>query len=252
MSDSTPGDEEIDILQALGVQISEAVANARLHADVREKEAGMEVLINELVRAQEDERSRISSELHDGAGQELTSLLFRLKAIEGKNDSPEMRQAVGALCTDLSQAIEHIRELSHVLRPPDLDHLGLTPTLRNLMDDMTSKADILGVFETNLEGYRLEPNVEITLYRIAQEALTNVVRHAGASQVRMGLQRCGADLELSIEDDEVGFDTDDVADGVNAHIGLASIEERTAQLGGVMEVTTARNQGTRLMVRIPG
>jgi len=251
-SNDKPGEEEIDILQALGMQISEAVANARLHADVREKEAGMEVLINELVRAQEDERSRISSELHDGAGQELTSLLLRLKAIEGKSDGLEMRQAVGALCTDLSQAIEHIRELSHVLRPPDLDQLGLTPILRNLVDDMTSEADILGFFETNLEGYRLEPNVEITLYRIAQEALTNVVRHASASQARMDLQRCGVDLELSIEDDGVGFDTDDMAASGNAHIGLASIEERTAQLGGVMEVKTAKGQGTRLMVRIPG
>lgn len=251
-SDSEPGEEEIDILHALGIQISEAVANARLHADVREKEAGMEVLINELVRAQEDERSRLSSELHDGAGQELTSLLLRLKAIEGKSDRSEMQQAVGALCTDLSQAIEHIRELSHVLRPPDLDQLGLTPTLRNLVDDMMGEAGVLGVFETNLEGYRLEPNVEITLYRIAQEALTNVVRHAAASQVRMVLQRCGADLELIIEDDGIGFDPEDLAARGRAHIGLASIEERTAQLGGVLEVETAKGHGTRLSVRIPG
>ncbi|MGA9531501.1 MAG: sensor histidine kinase, partial [Anaerolineales bacterium] len=227
-------------------------ANARLHADVREKEAGMEILVNELVRAQEDERSRLSAELHDGAGQELTSLLLRLKAVEGKSDNPDVQGALGALCTDLSQAIEHVRELSHQLRPPDLDQLGLAPTLRYLVDDMLTETGVQGSFVSNLEGYRLDPNLEITLYRIAQEALTNVIRHAEAGQARLSLQRCGVDLELVVEDDGVGFNPNDLASSGNAHIGLASIQERTERMGGTLEVKTGEGQGTRLMVRIPG
>ncbi|MGA9534029.1 MAG: ATP-binding protein [Anaerolineales bacterium] len=250
--DREPGAEEIDILQALGAQISEAVANARLHADVREKEAGMEILVNELVRAQEDERSRLSAELHDGAGQELTSLLLRLKAVEGKSDNPDVQGAVQALCTDRSQAIEHVRELSHQLRPPDLDQLGLAPTLRYLVDDMLAETGVRGTFDSNLEGYRLDPNLEITLYRIAQEALTNVIRHAEAGQARLSLHRCGVDLELVVEDDGVGFNPNDLGSSGNAHIGLASIQERTERMGGTLEVKTGEGQGTRLMVRIPG
>lgn len=250
--DREPGEEEMDILQALATQISEAIANARLHADVREKEAGMEILVNELVRAQEDERSHLSSELHDGAGQELTSLLLRLKALESKCDQEETRRKVRALCSDLSQSIEHLREISHQLRPPDLDQLGLAPTLRYLVNDMLAETGVLGAFESNLEGYRLEPNLEITLYRIAQEALTNVVRHAGARRAVVSLQRCGADLELVVEDDGSGFNPDDLAASGNAHIGLASIQERTERMGGTLEVKTAEGEGTRLMVRIPG
>jgi signal transduction histidine kinase len=250
--DRDPGEEEIDILKALATQISEAVANARLHADLRDKEVGMEVLVNELVRAQEDERTRLSSELHDGAGQELTSLLLRLKALESKCEQDEARQRVRAVCSDLSQSIEHLRELSHQLRPPDLDQVGLAPTLRYLVDDMLEETGISGDFKSNLEGYRLEPNLEITLYRIAQEALTNVVRHARASQAVVALRRSGHDLELVVEDDGIGFNPDDLATSGNAHIGLASIQERTQRMGGTLEVTTGEGKGTRLMVRIPG
>jgi len=244
-------DEEIELIGALGVQVSEAVANARLHADLRDKEAGMEALLHSLVTAQEDERAVISSELHDGAGQELTSVLLRLTSLSAKDDISVLQAGISDLCVELSDAIEHIRSLSHLLRPPDLEQLGLGPTLRNLLTDMLGQNGMLVVFDSNLDGERLDPTLEITLYRIAQEALTNIARHACAQQTSLSVQLLDDELLLEIEDDGTGFDPDHlVVEGV-AHIGLASIQERAERLGGSFVVRTGPGQGTHLTVRIP-
>lgn len=251
IEDAGPTVEELELLHAIGSQISEAVANARMHADLKDKEAGMEILVNQLGRAQEAERSRLSAELHDGSGQELTSLLLRLKAIEDRAQSDRIRDDIQLLCADLSQAIEHLRELSHQLRPPDLDHLGLAPTLRFLVEDMLAETGMQAGFACNLDGQRLDPNVEITLYRIAQEALTNAIRHAQASHLSLSLMRGTDGLQLIVEDNGVGFDPDELALAGNAHIGLASIQERTERMGGYMEVSTGKGQGTKLTVNVP-
>lgn len=249
--ESAPDEFELDLLDAIGSQVSEAVANARLHSDLQAKEAGMEALLNSLVTAQEDERSLISSELHDGAGQELTSVLLRLKALSEKKDPVALRAGVGELCTVLSGAIENIRQLSHQLRPPDLEQLGLAPTLRNLVVDTVGEAGLEVGLRCNLEHERLDPLLEITLYRIAQEALTNIVRHADAERAALSLIAEEEGVSLIVEDDGAGFDPDDLAHSSRAHIGLASIQERAERLQGKFEVATGPGMGTRLSVWIP-
>lgn len=249
--DAPPDEHEHDLLDAIGSQVSEAVANARLHADLQAKEAGMETLLSSLVTAQEDERTLISSELHDGAGQELTSLLLRLKALSEKQDPDALREGVGELCTELSGAIENIRQLSHQLRPPDLEQLGLAPTLRNLVMDTVGEAGLEVGLRCNLEDQRFDPTLEITLYRIAQEALTNIVRHAEADWAALALITGDAGINLIIEDDGIGFDPDELVNSSTTHIGLASIQERTERLQGQFEVATGPGMGTRLSVWIP-
>lgn len=249
--DTPPGDEKIDLLDALGAQVSEAVANARLHADLKAKEAGMETLLHSLDAAQEAERSRISRELHDGAGQELTSVLLRLKSLESKSDIDVLRLGISDLCIDLSQAIGHIRTLSHQLRPPALEQLGLGPTLRNLTVDMLGTAGMTLDIRLDLDGHRLDPSVEISLYRIVQEALTNIARHADASAAGLSLQFTSDDLLLEVEDDGRGFDPNLVSTSGTSHIGLAGIQERTERLGGSFAVESAPDRGTRLVIRIP-
>lgn len=243
--------DDMDLLAALGAQVSEAVANARLHADVREKEAGMQALVHSLVTAQEDERSLISSELHDGTGQELTSVLLQLKALESKHKVGELKAGLSNVCEDLSQAIERLRSLSHQLRPPDLEQLGLGPTLRNLMTDMLGDAGIVFRFRSRVDGLRLDPTIEITLYRIAQEALTNITRHAQPTSVHLTLGVTEEELTLVVEDDGRGFDPDELMASERGHIGLASIQERAERLGGSLVVASAPGEGTRLTVRIP-
>ncbi|MDX1600110.1 MAG: HAMP domain-containing protein [Anaerolineales bacterium] len=248
---SPPDHEEMELMGAIGAQISEAVANARLHADLTAKEAGMEALVSSLVTAQEDERARISAELHDGAGQELTSVLLRLKALDSPDAPAPTRAKVEDLCGELSQAIENLRELSHQLRPPDLDQLGLVPTLRNLLTDTAGQAGLDVELESNLQQPRLDPHLEITLYRIAQEALTNVVRHADAGWAKLSLTEAGGEITLVVEDDGVGFDPDLLARSDRGHLGLASIQERAERMQGGIEVSTRPGVGTRLTVRVP-
>lgn len=245
---SLPNEDELDMLEALGVQVSEAVANARLHADLRDKESGMETLLHALSTAQEDERSLIAAELHDGAGQELTSVLLRLKALEARQDPVEIRAGIEQLCVDLSGAIESIRTLSHRIRPPDLDQLGLGPTLRNLMVDMLDQTGVEYSFVSDLDGQRLDPAVEITLYRIAQEAITNITRHANARRASLALRLHENQLLMEIEDDGAGFDPDRLTRSGGTHIGLASIQERVERMGGSFVVRTAPGHGTQLCI----
>jgi signal transduction histidine kinase len=243
--------EETNLLQAMGVQMSEAILNARMHSDLRQKEAGMEHLLNALVHAQEDERNRISIELHDDSGQELTSILLRLKALEQKEDISDIRYGVSEMCAELSHAIEHIRELSHRLRPPDLEPLGLGPTLHSLVKDMLADSPIEFNYTSEMAVERMDPSIEITLYRIAQEGLTNILRHSRANHAEVTLISDDREVALQILDDGVGFDLDQIANSDKIHIGLASIQERVETLGGILEVYTAPNAGTRLSVRIP-
>lgn len=248
---SQPSEEQLDLLEALGTQVSEAIANARLHTDLHNKEAGMETLLNALTNAQEDERAAISAELHDGAGQELTSILLRLKALESQEDGKALRSGIGDLCVAQSNAIEQLRSLSHQLRPPDLEQLGLGPTLYNLATEMLGQSGVTVGFESNLNGQRLDSTIEITLYRIAQEALTNITRHAQASEVKLSVQLREPRLRLVIEDNGVGFDPDQLGSSGVAHIGLASIQERAERLGGAFFVRTSPGEGTQLIVSVP-
>jgi signal transduction histidine kinase len=246
-----PYQEELELLDAIGVQVSEAVASARLHDNLRREEAGRRALMASLATAQEDERARLSAELHDGTGQELTSLLLRLKTLEYEEDGKDFGLRVEDLCTDLSGSIERLRELSHQLRPPDLEQLGLGPAMRNLAEDMFGGQPIQCQIKCRLAGQSMPDGVQISLYRIAQEALTNIVRHSRASSVVIS---CGLDhgwAELKIEDNGVGFNPDDLADDGQTHFGLASIQERAERLGGSLEVQTALGAGTSLQVFIP-
>ncbi len=248
---NTPADDELDLLDAIGAQVSEAVANARLHSDLQVKEAGMEALLNSLVTAQEDERSLISGELHDGAGQELTSVLLQLKVLSEQEDPTKLRAGLSDVCGSLSGAIENLRQLSHQLRPPDLEQLGLAATLRNLLADTVGEAGLEVGMRSNLEDERLDPTLEITLYRIAQEALTNIVRHADANLVALSLMSEDSGIRLIIEDNGKGFDPDQLAHAGGSHIGLASIQERAERMQGQFEVATGPGMGTRLSVWIP-
>jgi signal transduction histidine kinase len=245
---SEPGNEDIELLSTIGAQVSEAVANARLHATVREKEAARRALLQALMKAQEDERLRLARELHDGAGQALTSLLVRLKALEGPGDDRD----IAGMCRDISATIERVRGIAYRLRPAALEELGLEVALRTLAEDMTGEAGLELRFNSNLGDARFPEEVETTLYRIAQEGLTNIVRHAACRSVHVELIRLPYAACLQIEDDGCGFDPDELARAGGARsLGLIGIRERAEHLGGSVAVLSAPDSGTSLQVRIP-
>lgn len=247
-----PNEDDQDLLAAIGTQISEIVANAWLRLKLEEKEVARQALLESLVEAQEEERSRLARELHDGAGQMLTSLLVRIKTLEKKTAVSETQQDLNALLDMVSVTIEQVRELSHRLRPAALEEFGLSVALQTLVDEMTEGTDIHTYCHLDLRGAALSPGVEVILYRIAQEGLTNVLRHAQASEIRVQLTVENNVIAMTIEDNGCGFSPYHLTAVPGArHLGLIGMRERASIAGGWLDVYSAPDQGTTLLVRVP-
>ncbi|MBK8128738.1 MAG: HAMP domain-containing protein [bacterium] len=248
----TLNEEDLDLLTAIGAQISEIVANAWLRLKLEEKEAARQALLESLVEAQEEERRRLARELHDGAGQMLTTLLVRIKTLEKKSTTPEVQQGLGSLLDMVSETIEQMRELSHRLRPAALEEFGLAVALRTLVKEMTHQTGTTVHCDLDLNGAILPPGVDVILYRIAQEGLTNVLRHAQANEITVELTSDDGAVIMTIEDNGRGFSPYHLtAEPGSRHLGLIGMRERAAIAGGYLDVYSAPDQGTTLYVRVP-
>lgn len=250
-SEQVLSDEDKELLAAIGVQVSEIVANAWLRLKLAEKEAARQALLESLVEAQEEERSRLARELHDGAGQMLTSLLVRIKMMEKKASIPEIQGGLDDMLDVVSGTIEQIRELSYRLRPAALEEFGLAVALETLATDMAHEAGLTICCECQINGAKLPPGIEVILYRIAQEALTNVLRHAHATTVSVKLTRIADKVCMSINDDGRGFAPHATPTDSDRHLGLISMQERAAIAGGKLEIDSTPGQGTTINVYIP-
>jgi signal transduction histidine kinase len=249
---STIGSEDLDLLTAIGAQISEIVANSWLRLKLEEKEVARQALLESLVVAQEEERHHLARELHDGAGQMLTSLLVRIKTLEKKAASPEVEQGLAVLLDLVSETIEQVRELSHRLRPAALEEFGLAVALRTLVHEMTHQEEITAHCHLELNGIALPPGIDVTLYRIAQEGLTNILRHAQANEISVTLTAEDNVISLIIEDNGRGFSPYHLtAAPGQRHMGLIGMRERAAIAGGYLDVYSAPDKGTSLRVRVP-
>ena len=200
------------------------------------------------VEAQELERKRLARELHDETGQALTSILLGLKSVEQAIDSDEGRAGVAALRELVVSTLQNVRRLAVELRPSALDDFGLTPALERLVDTYRQHASVPVHLEIQLGDRRLPSEVETTLYRMVQEALTNVTKHADASGVSILLTRRPSSVALVVEDDGVGFDLGSVHDG---GLGLSGMRERIALVGGRLRVESAPGKGTTLAAEVP-
>ena len=250
--DKTLSEDDFELLTAIGAQISEITANAWLRLKLAEKEMARQALLESLVRAQEDERGRLARELHDGAGQMLTSLLVRLKTLEKQCTTTELQVNLNSTQSLVSETIEQIRELSYRLRPASLEQFGLPVALETLVKDIAEEAGLDTHCKFELDGHRLTPEVEVTLYRIAQEGLTNVVRHAEAGRVEVELTATAVAVFMRIEDDGKGFSPHQAPiEQDKHHLGLISIDERASIVGGKLDVYSAPGKGTALHVMIP-
>ncbi len=244
--------DDMELLTSISAQISEVVANAWLRLKLREKELARQALLESLVRAQEEERRRLARELHDGAGQTLTSLLVRLKTLENQNSDVELAPSLISMQEIVSEIIEQIRGLSYRLRPAALEEFGLSTALETLVQETAQNSGLQVNCDCCLADCNLSEEVEVTLYRIGQEGLTNVLHHASANEVRLTLQPVADGIQLCIEDDGIGFNPDKIPSGEGIrHLGLVSMRERAEMLDGTLDVYTAPNQGTTIQVYIP-
>ena len=250
--DQTLSEDDLDLLSAIGAQISEVVSNAWLRLKLTEKEQARQYLLESLVDAQEEERGRLARELHDGAGQMLTTLLVHLKILENETDSPATQQGLSAMLDMVSTTIEQVRSLSHDLRPAALEELGLAVALRTLTTETLEQIGVVTHCHVDLGNAVLPHSVEVSLYRIAQEALTNVLRHAEAKHVDLALTKSNGGVSLSIKDDGCGFLLrPKISQKDKRHLGLISMAERAEMVGGTLHVDSTPGSGTTIRIDVP-
>jgi signal transduction histidine kinase len=195
----------------------------------------------------EDETRRLAHALHDEAGQLLVSVHLALAAIAG--DAPvELAARIAGVRGLLDEIEEHLRRISHELRPTILDDLGLLPALEFLAEGVSQRTGLAVTVEGDAAG-RLPAAIETALYRIVQEGLTNVTRHAQASAVRIELFRERGGICCRIRDDGRGFDASS-SELARQGLGLTGIRERLSVIGGTLQISSGPSQGTELMVTI--
>jgi signal transduction histidine kinase len=237
-------------VEALSGQAAVAIQNARLFEKTRESREQLQSLSRRLVMVQENERRYVARELHDEAGQALTSLMLRLGSLQRQADDPaKVREGAAGLMDMVDEVMENLHRLAVDLRPASLDHLGLVAALQQHCETLASQHLIPVAFEAIGLEERLVPDVETALYRIVQEALNNVVRHAHASRVDVLLERRGDQVVAIVEDDGLGFDP--TRDPETAHLGLLGIQERAMALGGTLCIESTPGSGTSIFVEVP-
>nr|MDA8219216.1 PAS domain-containing sensor histidine kinase [Dehalococcoidales bacterium] len=220
----------------------------------RQQRAGLTAFAAHIIRAQEEERRRIAQELHDESVQQLILLCRQLDLIEwvGAPLSPLVLGELRAARKTAETVAEGLRDFARALRPPTLDDLGLVTSIRRLLVDFAERAKIHGEVTIVGEERRLAPELELCLFRIAQEALRNVERHAAASHVgvRMVFSECRVGLEVM--DNGIGFSLPTASDfAAGGHLGLLGMRERAESLGGTLQITSDRQDGTRVTVLTP-
>lgn len=235
-SDFTDEDEELATL--LAAQAAVAIENARRV----EREA-----LARAVAVQEAERRRLARELHDGVGQALTSALLGLGAVERAESLAEARRAAAALRELVVGTLQDVRQLAVDLRPKALDDFGLGPALDRLGQSVREATGLDVQVGSSIGPARLPAEAETAVYRIAQEALANVLRHAAADRVSIVVTRRGGRVSIVIEDDGRGFDVSRPAEGM----GLASMRERVSLLDGTIAIESRVGRGTTIVAELP-
>jgi len=229
------------------LRLAESLADrAAVAVDLSER-VGRDALAR-VVKAQELERKRLARELHDETGQALTSILLGLKPLEQSARTDEERAAMASLRELVVSTLRDVRRLAVELRPSALDDFGLATAVERLADTFRDSTGMRVDVETRLGEVRLPPEVETALYRIVQEALANIVKHAEATHVSILLTRKEFSVAAVVEDDGKGFDETDTGDNV---LGIVGMRERVGLVGGRLAIESGSGSGTTVAAEVP-
>lgn len=241
-------------------EIAEQVAritgeNARLLQSLAETERRFQRISRGVLRLQEEERGRISRDLHDGVGQLLTALKVQLDLLEQDvvRSHPELTARVSAARELADTCLAEVRQLSHLIRPQMLDELGLVPTLRWLARTVQKRAGLAVDFVHEGSETRLDPALETLVFRLVQEALTNVARHAGVDRAAVRVSRVEGELRVTVEDAGGGFDAEEILNCLEEDrgFGVRAMRDRVKFFNGRFHLVSAAGQGTRIEVALP-
>jgi PAS domain S-box-containing protein len=243
-----------ETLISLANQGASALENARLYAELAERENRLQDLIRKLITAQEEERRKVSYEVHDGLAQTAAGAHQLLQAFARQHppDSEKGRKDLARALQLVQQTVGEARYVIADLRPTALDDFGLAAAVRLQVEKISSEGSQVD-YEEALGNDRLPPEVETALYRVAQEALTNVHKHAPSARVKITLRRLNDAVRLQVRDWGPGFNPEKITDGggPGERLGLSSMRERVALLGGHLEVHSRPGEGTEVVAEIP-
>ena len=229
------------------VRLAESlVSRASIAVDLSERVS--RDALRRVVQAQELERARLARELHDETGQALASILLGLRQLEDSVETDEARKATADLRELVVATLQDVRRLAVELRPSALDDFGLVPAVERLAATVSAPSGPTVDVAARLGDTRLGQETETVLYRIVQESLTNIVKHAAAGHVSITLVRKAASAVVVVEDDGSGFDPDGIRDGA---LGIAGMRERVALVGGKLTLETSPGAGTTLVAEVP-
>lgn len=245
---------EFRLMWGVAQQLGLSIENARLYQEAQKREVVLTELLNQVVGAQEAERQRIARELHDATGQSLTAIALGLRGVENMldNNLAVAVEQIGELETFTTQALGELQRIIADLRPSQLDDLGLVAALQWYIQEFEKRYAIPTGFVVNNNQARLPPEYETVLFRIIQEGLTNVAKHAKASQATVKLEIYPSQVCVTIMDNGRGFDPEQMlGEGKRAGWGLLGIRERVSLLGGAYEIDSEPGGGASIRVTIP-
>ena len=237
---------------AYGVVVTDLTEQRRKQREeIKRSESMHRLLLERELAAQEGERRRIARELHDEAGQLLTSLLVGLRSLEDSSKLSACKVLGKRMREITARAIDEVGRLARGLHPTALDDHGLGAAISRYAAEYSKTHNIpVELTMQSLNGAKLPSPVQIALYRIVQESLTNIARHSNAKTARVAFKHSSRGLEMSISDDGTGFDMRALANGSSNHLGIQSIRERSAMLGGTATIRSGE-RGTEVRVQIP-
>lgn len=242
----------INILNSLAVQLSVSVENLELWKEVKKKEEVRLMLLEKLIRAQEEERKRIARELHDETSHTLSSMLVELKMLE-EGDKDSKYRSIDHLRNLVRSTIEELHKMAWQLRPTVLDKFGLKVAIERYVQEYQKTTGITTDLVINAAQKSMHPELETTIYRLVQESLTNIIKYAKADSVSVIILSTGKQLSIVVEDDGVGFDVQAVLgrDPSKDHLGLLGMHERIALFHGTLQIESQIGEGTTVFAKIP-
>ena len=247
---------DLELLSILCGQAAIAIENGRLFSGVKTQQARVEHLLKQALLAQERERQRISLEIHDGAAQWMVAASYRVQAfgkVLAKNNLSQPAMELSEVKDVIDQSIGELRRVIFDLQPPDLGELGLLGALRQNLHNFERDTGIVWSFQIEGTSHPLPPILEIAVYRVVQEALANVRKHAQGTMVDVILRFEADNLCLEIRDNGKGFDLSAALNGSRSgeHLGLSGMKDRAETLGGTMNIETAEGVGTTVALTLP-
>jgi signal transduction histidine kinase len=246
--------EERHLIDSLADSVSSYLTRREAEESLRSAHAQMQTLSRQLMQVQERERRQLAHDLHDEIGQAVTAIKMNLQTMQRVADTTIVQDTLNDSLGILDKILQRVRDLSLDLRPSLLDDLGLVPAVRWYVERQAQRAGLV-VAEVEAENVPqdLEPDLSVACFRIVQESITNILRHAKATTIHVALRRMDQHLDLRIKDDGIGMSPrgTSATPAGRSTLGLLGMQERAQALGGQITIQSLPNQGTEVHVRIP-